>query len=259
MKIALLIHEEYDFTFPMLRDLLPRLSGPHEVRGVLAFPDVLGRYRGLAIPLEYLRRFGPGVVLGLARRSLSHRAALLLRWVDRREPAFTFAGLCTARGVPFRRFRNPNDPEVCDWLEHNQVDVGLIFIGHIMGERVLGTVRECFLNKHSSLLPFSRGLFPVFWTLKEGAPVGATIHKVVARLDAGEIILQKRYEADPGASVYDWYRRIFGDAPEMVMRSLALLPTGERVRVPHALPPGYHSLPTRQDWVEFRRLGLRFV
>jgi folate-dependent phosphoribosylglycinamide formyltransferase PurN len=42
-------------------------------------------------------------------------------------------------------------------------------------------------NLHPGLLPYGRGMYPVFWALWEGTPAGATLHELVEELDAGPI------------------------------------------------------------------------
>jgi methionyl-tRNA formyltransferase len=51
-------------------------------------------------------------------------------------------------------------------------------------------VYERVYNLHPGLLPWGRGFYPVFWALWERTPAGATLHHVVAELDAGPIIDQ---------------------------------------------------------------------
>ena len=50
---------------------------------------------------------------------------------------------------------------------------------------------EGLWNLHPGLLPWGRGMFPVFWALWEGTPAGATLHDLVEALDAGPIVAQE--------------------------------------------------------------------
>ena len=47
-------------------------------------------------------------------------------------------------------------------------------------------------NLHKSLLPLHSGANPIFWTILNNTPAGHTIHKMNDKIDAGEIILQKK-------------------------------------------------------------------
>ncbi|HEX2410088.1 MAG TPA: formyltransferase family protein [Solirubrobacteraceae bacterium] len=60
-------------------------------------------------------------------------------------------------------------------------------------------------NLHPGLLPWGRGMFPVFWALWEDTPAGASLHELVEALDAGPVVAQERVEAradDTGGSLH---------------------------------------------------------
>ena len=42
------------------------------------------------------------------------------------------------------------------------------------------------------MLPWGRGMFPVFWALWEDTPAGATLHELVEALDAGPIVAHEQ-------------------------------------------------------------------
>ncbi len=83
-------------------------------------------------------------------------------------------------------------------------------------------------NLHPGLLPWGRGFYPVFWALWERTPAGATLHEVVAALDAGPVVDQIEVEVradDTGGSLHArvqaaeqalfarWWPRLAGGAP----------------------------------------------
>lgn len=55
------------------------------------------------------------------------------------------------------------------------------------------------LNIHPSILPAYRGPHPVFWQLKAGEfKIGVSLHHVDAKLDSGDIVLQKKVAIKDG-------------------------------------------------------------
>ena len=48
-----------------------------------------------------------------------------------------------------------------------------------------------FLNVHPGLLPFYRGQNPVQWSVRDLAPLGATVHFIDEGIDTGPILLKK--------------------------------------------------------------------
>jgi methionyl-tRNA formyltransferase len=58
----------------------------------------------------------------------------------------------------------------------------------------------CF-NLHPSLLPAYRGPLPLFWQFRDGCrEFGVTLHQMTSRLDAGDIVAQRRLVMPDGAS-----------------------------------------------------------
>ena len=249
MRIAIFTSEDHVFLYDAWRRLIPQLAAGHEVVGLWVFPDVLKNLRGPAIPLWYLRTFGPMTVARLAWRSL--RARLAARG--------GYGAMARSLGVPLLHGANPNDPDVVAWVERERVDVILITIGNILKPPLLRAARVAVLNKHSSLLPAFRGILPVFWTLLDGTvPVGVTVHRVVEKIDSGEHLVQRAYPEFRG-SVFDGYVAIYRDMPELFLAALAALENGTREGVSGPWKSCYKSLPTRADVRAFRAKGHRFV
>ncbi len=66
------------------------------------------------------------------------------------------------------------------------------------------------INMHKSLLPANRGSNPNFWTIRDNAPAGVTIHTMDAGIDTGKILAQKVVEtsfADTGRTLYERLHR----------------------------------------------------
>jgi methionyl-tRNA formyltransferase len=60
-------------------------------------------------------------------------------------------------------------------------------------------------NLHPGLLPWGRGMYPVFWALYEGEPAGATLHELVEALDAGPVVAWTQVDVlpdDTGGSLH---------------------------------------------------------
>lgn len=259
MRIAILTEEDYPFMFePYIRLLEELTSKGHEVVGILLFPSVLGKYRGYKIHLYYLKTFGLVVFLKLAVRVLYIRLQQIGTWLFGSMP-LNYEGMGKKFGVPIQRFRNPNSPEVTEWLKKENTDIIFISFGYIIKEQLIRSARVAVINKHSALLPAFRGLFPVFWALMGGAPVGATVHKVDIGIDTGEILYQKSYSELAKKSIFDYYIRIFSDLPESIIACLEILEGTRKKQVLGEFNPSYFTLPTRTDYKELLKRGYTFV
>ena len=98
-------------------------------------------------------------------------------------------------------------------------------------------------NLHPGLLPYGRGMYPVFWALWEGTPAGATLHELTAGLDAGPIVEQREVAVlacDTGGRLHE---RVQAAERELFLRWLPRLAAGERpASTPQRAGGTYHSL-----------------
>lgn len=98
------------------------------------------------------------------------------------------------------------DPAVMDSIRELAPEVGLsVLFGYILRPPLLNLFPAGVLNLHPSYLPFNRGAAPNVWSIVEGTPAGATLHRIDAGVDTGEILAQQIVPVDPtdtGASLY---------------------------------------------------------
>lgn len=62
------------------------------------------------------------------------------------------------------------------------------------------------INTHPSYLPYNRGKHPYYWSIVDGTPFGATIHRVDDGIDTGTILWRKEITLTPldtGESAYN--------------------------------------------------------
>ena len=86
-----------------------------------------------------------------------------------------------------------NSPEALDYLKSFGADLFVIAAyGQILSQEVLDIPKIFPINIHASLLPKYRGAAPINWAIIKGEKVtGVTIIKVVRKMDAGPVLLQK--------------------------------------------------------------------
>jgi hypothetical protein len=95
-------------------------------------------------------------------------------------------------------------------------------------------------NLHPGLLPWGRGMYPVFWALWEGTPAGATLHELVAGLDAGAVVEQTEVAvlaSDTGGSLH---ARVQAAEHDLYRRGLPRIAGGERPAATPQPPGGSH-------------------
>jgi len=88
------------------------------------------------------------------------------------------------------------------------------------------------VNLHGSLLPRYRGRAPVNWQLLHGErESGATLHYMVARADAGDIVDQEPYSIGPDDTPGDVFKKLLPAAERVLARSAPSVIDGSAPRI----------------------------
>ncbi len=104
---------------------------------------------------------------------------------------------------------------------------------------VLGIPAHGALNLHGSYLPKYRGRVPVNWAVINGeTETGATLHYMVDKPDAGDIVDQEKVEIAFTDTALDVFHKVTAAAVAVVSRSWPLLREGKAGRVRMKLTEG---------------------
>jgi methionyl-tRNA formyltransferase len=104
---------------------------------------------------------------------------------------------------------------------------------------VLAIPRLGALNLHGSYLPRYRGRVPVNWAVINGeSETGATLHYMVEKPDAGDIVDQERVGIAFSDTAQDVFGKVTDAAVAIIARAWPLLRDGQAVRVPMNLAEG---------------------
>ena len=94
-------------------------------------------------------------------------------------------------------------------------------------------------NLHGSLLPKYRGRAPVNWMLANGErEAGATLHHMVARADAGDIVAQRAVEITDDDTALTLYRKIVPLGAALIREYHPLIAAGVAPRQAQDLAQG---------------------
>jgi len=131
-------------------------------------------------------------------------------------------------GIPVIQPEDVNAPEVLEQIRALEPDVIVtVAYGGYLKKEIRKVARFGAINLHPSLLPLHRGSAPMNFTLFSGDEVtGNTIFKIVAKMDAGPIILQKKYDVQQNECFTSLYNRLSQTGADDVLESLELLENG---------------------------------
>jgi len=114
---------------------------------------------------------------------------------------------------------------------------------------LLASARRGALNMHGSLLPKYRGRAPVNWAILNGeTETGATLHYMVERADAGDIVDQLGIPILADDDAREVFAKVTVAAETILARSLPKLIAGTAERWPQSiLPAQYFGRRTPED------------
>jgi methionyl-tRNA formyltransferase len=110
---------------------------------------------------------------------------------------------------------------------------------NMLRQEVLDIPRKGALNLHGSLLPKYRGRVPVNWAIINGeSETGATLHYMVEKPDAGDIVDQEKVPILFTDTAIDLFNKVTEAAVMVIGRSWPLLAAGTAPRIPMNLAAG---------------------
>ncbi|ASC80851.1 bifunctional UDP-glucuronic acid oxidase/UDP-4-amino-4-deoxy-L-arabinose formyltransferase [Serratia marcescens] len=121
-----------------------------------------------------------------------------------------------------------NHPLWVDRIRELQPDVIFSFYyRHMLSDEILSLAPQGGFNLHGSLLPRYRGRAPVNWALVNGeTETGATLHKMVKRPDAGDIVGQQKVTIADSDTALTLHKKVLEAAQIVLKEQLPKLKNG---------------------------------
>lgn len=121
-----------------------------------------------------------------------------------------------------------NHPLWVDRIRALQPDVIFSFYyRHMLSDEILSLAPQGGFNLHGSLLPRYRGRAPVNWALVNGeTETGATLHKMVKRPDAGDIVGQQKVTIADSDTALTLHKKVLEAAQVVLKEQLPKLKNG---------------------------------
>ncbi len=124
-------------------------------------------------------------------------------------------------GVPVHLPEEVNAPEWMTFIRNLAPEVFFSFYYRkLLSADLLSLASRGAYNLHGSLLPAYRGRCPVNWVLINGETrTGVTLHHMIDRPDAGDIVAQREVPIDPQDTALDLFRKL-GRSAELLLRDI---------------------------------------
>lgn len=177
---------------------------------------------------------------------------------DRPEENVWFASvaeLAGARGLPllFAEDRPLRITEALVAGREPEILYSFYFRNLLSGE-LIRAQRLGAYNLHGSLLPAYRGRCPVNWViLRQEKETGVTLHRMVRKPDAGDIVAQRKIPIAPRETARTLFDKIIPAAAALVRDTHPLIREGRAPRIPQdpakaSVFPGRRPEDGRIDW-----------
>jgi len=160
--------------------------------------------------------------------------------------------------IPLQRVENFHNETTINLLKETNADLGILYGTNIVKEAVFSIPRLGSINIHQGLAPFYRGGPTIFWELFNGEPeIGITVHFVAAKVDTGDIILQKpvpleydfsRYGLDYESFFEDFRANLKEPSVQLIAKAVGLIAEGKERRIKQDTSVGKrYRLPTKTE------------
>jgi len=203
---------------------------------------VLGYHTMGCVGLEALHRHGFEVAAVVTHRDDPDEEVWWQSVVER----------ARSRAIPvhFAARSDPKTPAFAEQVGSYRPDfIFSFYFRYMLPEAVLRLAPRGALNLHGSLLPRYRGRAPVNWVLVNGeTETGVSLHYMVARPDAGDLVGQERVEIAFEDTARTLYGKLEKAAERLLDRTLPLLREGSAPSVAMNLTEGsYFGRRTPED------------
>jgi len=148
--------------------------------------------------------------------------------------------LATINRLPCATPTDPNSPEWIERIRALQPDfIFSFYYRHMLAVELLDAARLGAYNLHGSLLPKYRGRVPVNWAVIKGERyTGATLHRMVAKPDAGEIVAQQSVPILPDDTAHEVFQKVTVAGEIALDQVLPALIAGTAAMTPMDITPG---------------------
>ena len=163
--------------------------------------------------------------------------------------------ICKNRNIEFHYVRNINSSEADRLISKDDIVI-VLFFNQIIKKEIIDKCRA-IINVHPSLLPYYKGVMPVFHVLANNEKItGITTHYLEESIDTGNIILQKKIAIE-NDSFDSLYRKCALASIELIENTIKEVIEGNNGKKQGK--GNYFSFVTKEDMKRFRKNNKRFL
>jgi methionyl-tRNA formyltransferase len=230
----------------------------HEVVGLAVVEDP--NFKKFLI--NSLKFMGPWLFAGEIIHQLKVRSIDTLQALFAPSKRCSIKTVCEKHKIPVMMADKINSNGFRSFLRSLNIDV-LISVAcpQILKKKILEIPSRAAINVHYGLLPDYKGQYPSFWVLARGEEyTGVSVHHMVPRVDAGDILVQLKESILPDDTFYTLVKRLKTTiGPQAIIQALKKIENGDNSVIKNDPERGsYFSFPTHDEMIKFKKLGRRW-
>lgn len=160
-------------------------------------------------------------------------------------------------GIHYCFTDNINSDEVVNIIKQQNTDIIFSLTHHILKKDILNAPNLICINRHTGKLPNYAGLMSCLYTMldqkdKRQITITQTMHTMVEKIDAGEILIQSDYNISRNSSLFYAYSTLYKDTVFLFNKAVKKYLNNE-VYVQDIKQRKYYSFPEKTIAKEFRK------
>ena len=108
------------------------------------------------------------------------------------------------------------------------MSIKAIFSLALANEHIIKNLSFGVLNLHPGILPQSRGLDSILWSIRNNNHLGVSAHLINHKIDSGKLVLQKKIKPLITDSIFDLYRKIYKTQIKILPEAIRLICTNNK-------------------------------
>ncbi|ADL12215.1 methionyl-tRNA formyltransferase [Acetohalobium arabaticum] len=232
-----------------------------EIEGIV-IQQPLGRSSIWNLLKQLYNFYGPIDFSKQALRYLKKQLNYLRYRVGLKDNFLSIPALAKKYNIEVLSYSDINSQEFIDFITDNQIDLVVSASAtQIFKEQILTAPKYGCINIHSAPLPRYRGMMPNFWQMYHGEEYSVlTIHRMITKLDKGDIIMQKKTKIKSDMTLDDLVCQTKIKAAEALGEVLLKFFNNEvEFRPLPDIEGSYFSFPTKKDVEKFKAKGKRLI
>jgi methionyl-tRNA formyltransferase len=258
MKIVLVMSETSMWKPAFINRLIRELPEQHEIVGAVLTNFGYDTYGFFGYLKRYFNILGLNAFVYVALRNFIYSILKQFKRIAGKPDCYSISGVCRQHNIPVHYTNDVNSFTTLSWIRALEPDITFSSGHQIFGEELLSIPKKGCINRHSSLLPAYRGIYPLFRNLLyDEKEAGVSIHTMEKKIDTGRVVSQQSFPIEPDDTLFSLFDKCYDISAALVIEALDKIDIGNWQSVQNGRTPSYYTFPTWKEGREFRKKGKR--